>query len=290
VINKLKLLVGVLFLVGFFNLATPAQAKTDYDCYFDVESDSVQFCVSDLESQRVASGLQATLTCNKNCEPFPNIYRYNYKQADAVQNSSNSWTVCRDMTTVFNNAEKYFEACLAKQKNKDECFPKFTGNIVIKNGTGASSCRGTLTPDLDATDYTLDDYDSSTEFGLCKQVNDSALQADCYACLGCAEQDKECQPKGIWTAVGCIPVGPDKEVDMIKVLITIGLGVAGGIALLIIIVSAFMLTVSQGDPQKTSEAKDQLTAAIIGLFFIIFSVTVLQFIGVQIFRIPGFGQ
>ena len=57
-----------------------------------------------------------------------------------------------------------------------------------------------------------------------------------------------------------------------------------------ILVGAFMLSVSQGDPNKTKEAKEIITSAIIGLLFVIFSVTILQFVGVEILHIPGFGE
>jgi hypothetical protein len=76
---------------------------------------------------------------------------------------------------------------------------------------------------------------------------------------------------------------------MIKVLIRIGLMIGGGVALLIILAGSFILSASQGDPKKTSEAKEMITSAIIGLVFIILSVSILQLIGVQILRIPGFG-
>ena len=38
------------------------------------------------------------------------------------------------------------------------------------------------------------------------------------------------------------------------------------------------------------EAKEMITSAIVGSLFIIFSITILQFIGVSILHIPGFGE
>jgi hypothetical protein len=75
----------------------------------------------------------------------------------------------------------------------------------------------------------------------------------------------------------------------VRHFIQIGLGLAGGIALLMIIAAGFLLTTSQNDPKKVTEAKELVTSAVIGLLFIVFSVTILQFIGVTILRIPGFG-
>jgi hypothetical protein len=59
--------------------------------------------------------------------------------------------------------------------------------------------------------------------------------------------------------------------------------------MLMILGAALVLATSEGEQKKINDAKDQITAAIIGLVFIIFSITILQFVGVQILQIPGFG-
>lgn len=116
-------------------------------------------------------------------------------------------------------------------------------------------------------------------YELCDQLKNGTPQhAACMACF---------TGNGIWTAVGCIPSNPE---SIIKMVISVGLAVGGGIVLIMILVGSFMLSVSQGDPNKTKEAKEIITSAIIGLLFVIFSVTILQFIGVSVLRIPGFGE
>ncbi len=105
----------------------------------------------------------------------------------------------------------------------------------------------------------------------------SAASGACKSCYGAG---------GIWTAVGCISQDPR---SLVSKLINVGIGISGGIALLIILASAFSLTMSQGDLKKTSDAKEWLTAAVIGLIFIILSVSILEFIGNTVLRIPGFG-
>jgi hypothetical protein len=67
------------------------------------------------------------------------------------------------------------------------------------------------------------------------------------------------------------------------------LGIAGGVALLTILSAAFLFSISQGDPKRTGQAKEMMTAAVIGLLFVIFSVTILQFLGVTVLHLPGFG-
>lgn len=117
-------------------------------------------------------------------------------------------------------------------------------------------------------------------FSLCNQIPDSEpdLFERCRKCFAAG---------GVWTAVGCIPSDPE---SIIHTIIRIGLMLGGGIVLVMILVGAFMLSVSKGDPKKTQEAKELITSAIVGLLFIIFSVTILQFIGVSVIRIPGFGE
>lgn len=117
------------------------------------------------------------------------------------------------------------------------------------------------------------------DYSICESnlVPGSPAYASCTACYGAG---------GIWTAIGCISQDP---ISLVGKLVNLGIGISGGIALLIILASAFSLTMSQGDLKKTSEAKEWLTAAVIGLVFIILSVSILEFIGNTVLRIPGFG-
>ena len=89
------------------------------------------------------------------------------------------------------------------------------------------------------------------------------------------------------TAVGEISVDP---FEFVKSLMSILLSLAGGIAVLLIIVSGYRLMTSQGNPEAVKAAQEQLTSAIVGLLFIIFSLVILQVIGVDILKIPGFGR
>lgn len=75
---------------------------------------------------------------------------------------------------------------------------------------------------------------------------------------------------------------------IIKGIFGVVLSLAGVIALLLIIIAGYRIMTSSGDPEKLKGAKEQLTSAIIGLLFIIFSIVILQIIGVDILRIPGF--
>jgi len=91
----------------------------------------------------------------------------------------------------------------------------------------------------------------------------------------------------IKTALGCLPVQPKPFIEALMKFIA---GAAGGIALLLIISGGFQIMTSQGNPESLKKGQEQLTSALIGLLFIIFSVLLLQIIGADILNIPGFGR
>lgn len=70
-------------------------------------------------------------------------------------------------------------------------------------------------------------------------------------------------------------------------IIKIGVGLGGGIAFLLILVSGFQTITSGANPEKLHAAQEVMTAAISGLLLIIFSVFLLRLIGVDILQIPG---
>lgn len=60
------------------------------------------------------------------------------------------------------------------------------------------------------------------------------------------------------------------------------IGIAGGIAFLLMIYGSFLFLTSAGDPNKLQEATDIIMSAIAGLLLIIFSVFLLELIGIKI--------
>ncbi len=89
----------------------------------------------------------------------------------------------------------------------------------------------------------------------------------------------------VQTAVGPIETKPEA---FVKSLFGLVLGLSGGIALLLIIYGGYQLMASRGKPEAMEAARDQITAAIIGLLFIIFALVILQVVGYDILKIPGF--
>jgi len=89
----------------------------------------------------------------------------------------------------------------------------------------------------------------------------------------------------VTTAIGNISTEP---AGFVETAFSLVLGVAGGIAVILIIISGYRIMESRGNEERLQAAREQLTSAIVGLLFIIFSFVILQVIGVNIRRIPGF--
>ena len=91
----------------------------------------------------------------------------------------------------------------------------------------------------------------------------------------------------IATAIGCIHTNPAEFTkDVLKFVI----GISGGLAFLMMLLGAFQMLTSAGNPETLQAGRERLTSAIIGLLLIIFSVLLLQIIGVGILNLPGFGK
>ena len=98
-------------------------------------------------------------------------------------------------------------------------------------------------------------------------------------------KDKICA--SIKTAVGEVNNDP---FEFVKSIMGTLLGLAGGIAVILIIIAGYRLMASQGNPEAVQAAREQITSAIVGLVFVIFSLVILQVIGVDLLKIPGFGR
>lgn len=106
------------------------------------------------------------------------------------------------------------------------------------------------------------------------------------ACPGGYDAKGNCPevPTGLGFGLGTSAANIGK--GLLGLLLTIG----GAVAFIIIIITGYRLMTSQGDPEKIKGAREQLTAAIVGLVFIIFSIAILSFLGVNVLQIPGLGQ
>lgn len=181
-------------------------------------------------------------------------------------------------THTFTTGDEYkieFDDLSLSNKYQGQC----NISLVVKDNCDTSAAN---------TCQTTNSAPSSTgtykRFELCNQIIDNKQKQLCSDCMnGKSSSGKP----GVWTAIGCI--GRDPE-SITQRLIQLGIGMGGGLCLLTCLAGGFILTTSEGNPKKVEEAKEMITGAIVGLLFVIFSVVILQFIGVTIFHIPGFGE
>lgn len=89
----------------------------------------------------------------------------------------------------------------------------------------------------------------------------------------------------LYTAIGCIPIGNGTEFT--GFVLQWSIGIAGGIALLLIVYAGIQILTAAGDPKKVQSGKELLTAAIAGILFLILSVYIIRLFGVEILQIPG---
>lgn len=91
----------------------------------------------------------------------------------------------------------------------------------------------------------------------------------------------------IYTAIGCLRV--DNFTTIVTTVLGLGAGIAGGVAILLIIYGSFMVITSGGNPQRLTAGKELITAAVMGLLLLLFGAFVLKLVGIDILRIPYFG-
>ena len=93
---------------------------------------------------------------------------------------------------------------------------------------------------------------------------------------------------GISTAIGCLPVlGSSNE--FLSSLLKWAVGVGSGIAFMLMLYAGFMIMTAQGNPDRLKAGQELLTSAIAGLILLVFSIFILNFIGIDILGLSKFG-
>ncbi len=90
--------------------------------------------------------------------------------------------------------------------------------------------------------------------------------------------------QNISTALGCIPTDPQAFANR---FFPWAIGIAGGVAFLLVILGAFQYITASGNPEQMQKAQETIVSALTGLVVIIFSVVILRIIGVDILGLPG---
>lgn len=85
------------------------------------------------------------------------------------------------------------------------------------------------------------------------------------------------------TAIGCIDIRD--PTGLVTSIMGLAIGIAGGIAFLLMIVGTIQALSSSGNPEKISAGQQMITSAIAGLLLIVFAVFILRVIGKDILGI-----
>jgi len=153
--------------------------------------------------------------------------------------------------------------------------------IHIKEGGGSLGCMDNSECDDNAICLPDDDGDGAKQCGLLSQYN---AGKGFYACT----PDDPNNPKSYTCHTALGDISTDSE-GFIKTVLALILGLSGGILLIVIILNGYKFMFSQGDPEKIKDAREGIVAAIMGIFLIIFSLTLLTIVTSNVLGIPGFG-
>lgn len=148
------------------------------------------------------------------------------------------------------------------------------GSFTISNNTGTPG-GGTTTPPGTGVTPTLP---SPTPSGGGTAIAGTPATAGGDPCNGA-------RGPGFKTAIGCIHTNP---AELIKDFLTFIIAISGGFAFLLMLLGAFGMITSAGNPEHLQAGRDRFQSAIIGLLFVIFAVLLFQILGANILKIKGF--
>jgi hypothetical protein len=94
-----------------------------------------------------------------------------------------------------------------------------------------------------------------------------------------------CSSGEFQTDLGCIP---NKPLDFAARIYSIGLGLIGAVALLLIIYGGYLILSSRGDQLQLQKGKSYVVSAIIGIVMAVAGYSIYQIIAVDVVKIPGF--
>ena len=92
-----------------------------------------------------------------------------------------------------------------------------------------------------------------------------------------------CKSNETETGIGCIPNDP---AGFVNVVLSVAIGLAGGVAFLLLVYGGFRMVFSQGSPDAIQDAREIITSAIFGLIIVVFSVFILRLVGISILGLP----
>lgn len=181
---------------------------------------------------------------------------------------------------MWNGARDFY---LAQQAKFAGAMPCMAGNIFPP---------GVLPTDNSCTCEVYPDQARVSLFAMCRERlapanrgNNTPLSAgettrlnrELDNCISCASVN------GYYSGIGCIQF--DLADFITKWVFGFGISLAGLIALFCIIIAAIQMQLSQGNADTITKSREMMTSCILGLLLIIFSVFLLNLVGIVI--LPG---
>lgn len=151
---------------------------------------------------------------------------------------------------------------------------KGLGNWILDWGTW---CRTNLIFDEDGILLNHKPYSVCQENEECEECLRTEKEANASG------EPYKYEMGGTWTALGCIPSGSPS--DLMGWIFPFLLGIAGGIAIILMIIGGLQVATSAGNPERVESGKNMITSALTGLLLIIFSIFILRVIGVNLLGI-----
>lgn len=198
------------------------------------------------------------------------------------------------------NEISYFEGGYFRANNGIFGGPS-CGIIIRSDGTKRPGINGNFTEDSACKRAYGSNFVAGTKFSnffisetICTFSSNNFRKVECItplktACAawnnGVCEKIETSLLQGGNKNNGQMPTKPEKFI--IKMLVMI-LSFMGGIALILVILAGYKIVMSKGKPEAVQQGKEQLSSAIVGLIFVIFSFVVIELIFVEILKIPGF--
>lgn len=124
-------------------------------------------------------------------------------------------------------------------------------------------------------------YDSLYDINSDGKIDaaDIEIVSTCQDKLGMPAGSNPCSGGTCDTAFGSISTNAKEFTTRILRFAT---GIAGGIALILMVIGSIRVLASSGDQQKLNGGREMIIAAVAGLLFLIFSILILRFIGFNI--------
>ncbi|MBP9798219.1 hypothetical protein KBC70_03680 [Candidatus Woesebacteria bacterium] len=164
-----------------------------------------------------------------------------------------------ELNRIQKNAAKNAKKCLSGE-------PHYSPANTVPNTAKNCTCVDPKTDEKNAVTIMCKKY--------LMEPDNPDIQKERLTCVNCA------QSSGYWSSFGCIPLNLGDLIS--KVILNVGIGLGGFVAILCVTLNAIRLQLSRGDSSKIQSVRENMTSCILGLVLILFSVFILRIVDITI--------